>query len=99
MSHDDPALRSDEELAQLVGDVHPHDAPIALHHYDAAWPARFDREAERIRGALGDAAIAIEHVGSTSVPSLAAKPIVDIVLAVADSAYEPGYKPALEGVG
>ena len=67
--------------------------------YDQAWPARFARESRRIRGALGAAAIAIEHVGSTSVPGLAAKPIVDIVVAVVDSADDAAYGPPLEGAG
>jgi len=97
---EEPRLRTDEEIARYtVGEVRPHDAAVTLHEYDPAWPARFEREAERIRGALGDAARTIEHVGSTSVPGLAAKPIIDIVVAVADSADEAAYGPALEAAG
>ena len=59
----------------------------------------FDREAARIRVVLGDTAVRVEHVGSTSVPGLAAKPIIDILLAVPDSANEQAYVPALESVG
>jgi GrpB-like predicted nucleotidyltransferase (UPF0157 family) len=63
------------------------------------WPRLFEREAERIRAALGERVVLLEHVGSTSVPGLAAKPKIDILLAVADSADEPSYVPALEGAG
>src|SRR5206468_803127 len=59
----------------------------------------YQREAARIRGALGDRALLIEHVGSTAVPGLAAKPRIDIVLAVTDSSSESDYVPALEAVG
>lgn len=72
---------------------------IQLAEYDAAWPALFTHEAARIRGALGARAIQIEHVGSTAVPGLAAKPVIDIVVAVADSADEPDYAPLLQGSG
>jgi len=67
--------------------------------YDAAWPALFEREAERVRAVLGDRVLRIEHAGSTSVPGLCAKPIVDIVLVVADSSDEPAYVPRLEKAG
>ncbi|MGZ6545016.1 MAG: GrpB family protein [Actinomycetota bacterium] len=53
-----------------------------LSDYDPAWPARFDREAARLQEALGDLAVRIEHVGSTSVPGLAAKPVIDIQVSV-----------------
>jgi hypothetical protein len=59
----------------------------------------FARKAARIRAALGGRAVQVEHVGSTSVPGLAAKPIVDILLAVPDSADEQAYVPALEAAG
>jgi len=76
-----------------------HDTRITLVEYDPAWPERFARDAERIRRALGDRAVMVEHAGSTSVPGMAAKPIVDIVLAVPDPAAEDDYVPALEGIG
>ena len=76
-----------------------HDGPIVLVDYDPEWPARFEREAERIRAALGDEVRRLEHAGSTSVPGLAAKPIIDIVLAVPDSSNEDEYVPALEAEG
>ena len=67
--------------------------------YDDAWPVRFEREARRIRTALGTRALLLEHAGSTSVPGLVAKPIIDIVLAVPDSTDEDDYVPALEAEG
>ncbi len=67
--------------------------------YDPHWPDLFRLEAARIRTALGEGALQIEHTGSTSVPGLAAKPVIDIVLAVADSAQEAAYAPPLEAVG
>jgi GrpB-like predicted nucleotidyltransferase (UPF0157 family)/uncharacterized cupin superfamily protein len=76
-----------------------HDGPIELVDYDAEWPARFEREAERIHAALGDKVLLLEHAGSTAVPGLAAKPIIDIVLAVQDSTDEAAYVPALEAAG
>jgi GrpB-like predicted nucleotidyltransferase (UPF0157 family) len=93
-------LTSEERLvAATVGDRVPHNASIELHEYDPAWPAAFEREAARIRRVLGDAALRIEHTGSTSVPGLAAKPIIDITLIIANSADEPAYVPPLEAAG
>ncbi|WP_256855780.1 GrpB family protein [Ornithinimicrobium cryptoxanthini] len=72
---------------------------MTLVEYDAAWPKRYRAQAWLVREALGDAIMLLEHVGSTSVPGLVAKPVVDIVLAVDDSAAEPGYVPPLESQG
>jgi GrpB-like predicted nucleotidyltransferase (UPF0157 family) len=66
---------------------------------DPAWPRRYDDLAGRIRAALGWRALQLEHVGSTAVPGLAAKPVIDIDLTVADPGREPDYLPALESVG
>ena len=94
------SLRSDEELAAVrIGPPEVLDAQIRLDEYDPAWPSLFEREEARIRGALGEKALLVEHVGSTSVPGLAAKPRIDIVLAVADSADESSYLTALEAAG
>ncbi len=82
-----------------VGEVKPHDAPIVLVEYDAKWPQQFAREAERIGKALGERALQVEHIGSTSIPGLVAKPIIDILLVVADSGDEPSYVPAMEAAG
>ena len=91
---------SEEQIRQVtVGVLTPLNGPITLVDYDPAWPAQFAREAARIRRALGDRALRVEHVGSTAVPGLIAKPIIDILLVVTDSADEPAYVPALEAAG
>lgn len=88
---------TEEQLrASTVGELVPLMGPIQLVDYDPQWPQLFEREAQRIRAALGERALSIEHAGSTSVPGLAAKPIIDIVLVVANTADEPAYIPALE---
>ena len=93
-------IATDAELEAItVGERKPHDAPITLLDYDPAWPALFEREERRIRAALGDSVVRLEHTGSTSVPGLAAKPIIDITLIVPDSADETAYVPQLEAEG
>jgi GrpB-like predicted nucleotidyltransferase (UPF0157 family) len=66
---------------------------------DPAWPRWYDDLAGRIREALGWRVLQLEHVGSTSVPALAAKPVIDIDLTVADPGREQDYVPALEAIG
>ena len=66
---------------------------------DPGWPAAFERVRTIIVGALGPSALGVEHVGSTAVPGLWAKPIIDVELIVADSAAEDDYLAALEAVG
>jgi GrpB-like predicted nucleotidyltransferase (UPF0157 family) len=94
-----PPTRDEEIAAAWIGPPEVLDTPIALAEYDPHWPALFEREAARIRRALGDRALLVEHVGSTAVPRLAAKPRIDVVLVVADSSDEPTYVPALEAAG
>jgi GrpB-like predicted nucleotidyltransferase (UPF0157 family) len=72
---------------------------IQVVDYDAQWPGLYLSEAKRIREVLGSAALQLEHVGSTSVPGLAAKPVLDILLTVTDSALEAAYAPFLEQAG
>ena len=67
--------------------------------YDAGWPSLYRQLAEQIRLVLDNAALDIEHIGSTAVPGLAAKPVIDIDLTVADPTLEDGYVPALETLG
>ena len=93
------ALTDDEIRAATVGDLTEHNATIQLAEYDPEWPRLFEREATRIRAALGSKAVQVEHVGSTSVPGLAAKPLIDIILVVADSSAEDAYVPELESAG
>jgi len=81
----------------IIGEIEPRAVVIA--DYDIAWPERFRQEEAKIRSALGWTALSVEHVGSTSVPGLAAKPIVDILLVVEDSGDEASYLPAMEEAG
>jgi GrpB-like predicted nucleotidyltransferase (UPF0157 family) len=91
---------SDEQLQKnTVGELKPHNAPITLVEYDPSWPELFHREAKLVRSALGEKALQVEHVGSTSVPGLCAKPIIDMLLVVSDSANELSYVTALESAG
>jgi GrpB-like predicted nucleotidyltransferase (UPF0157 family) len=100
LSEKNSPQRSDEDLQKnTVGELKPHNAPITLVEYDPSWPELFEQEANRIRSVLGRKALQIEHVGSTSVPGLCAKPIIDMLLVVKDSADEPSYVPALEAAG
>jgi GrpB-like predicted nucleotidyltransferase (UPF0157 family) len=90
----------DRDLAEVViGDVQQLTQPIEIREYDPEWPALYAREKTRILAALGVRVVRLEHAGSTSVPGLPAKPIVDIVLEVPDSADEPSYVPDLEAAG
>ena len=91
--------RDDEIRAATIGEPTRADGPILLADYDPTWPALYEREAARIRSLLGDRVRLLEHVGSTSVPGLAAKPIIDLALAVVDPADEPAYVPDLEAGG
>jgi len=88
-------MTEEEILAVTIGEIQPHNAPIRIAEYSPAWPLRFLEIDERIRAALGSEAIQIEHVGSTSVPGLSAKPIIDVLLVVADSMIEDSYVPPL----
>ena len=75
------------------------DGPVLLVDPDPEWATQCARQEERIRRALGPRVVRIEHVGSTAVPGLAAKPVIDIVLTVADSSDEAEYRPDLEAPG
>ncbi len=91
---------SEEYLeAVTIGEREPHRAPVELEDYDPEWPELYRLEEGKIRSALGERALRVEHAGSTSVPGLAAKPVIDIVLEVADTNDEPAYVPGLEEAG
>ncbi len=81
----------------LIGGVEKREIKIA--HYDPNWPKKFEAHSERIAGALGSSALRIENIGSTSVPGLAAKPVIDLLVVVQDSADETAYLPRLEAAG
>ena len=99
-SHDPKPMTEEQIKRNAVGLTQKQlSGKVILVDYDPAWPRLFARESERISSALGRKALAIEHVGSTSVPGLSAKPIIDIVLVVANSAAESLYAPALEAAG
>ncbi len=82
---------------EVVGS--PRDDPIEVVDYDPAWPERFAEWRDRLAVALGPVAARIEHVGSTAVPGLAAKPILDIQVSVEDLSDEYAYVPALASLG
>ena len=88
--------RREALLDMMVEGQAPSTGPIRLAAYDPEWPARFEEEKSRISTALGPTARTVEHVGSTSVPGLIAKPIIDIVLVVPDSSDEARYVPPLQ---
>jgi GrpB-like predicted nucleotidyltransferase (UPF0157 family) len=91
---------TDEELrAVTVGELQPHDAPVTLVAADPEWPRLYEREAARVRRVLGGRVRQLEHVGSTSVPGLSAKPVIDMLLVVTDSSREETYAPSLEAAG
>jgi len=89
---------ADEPLGTgLIGGVEKRE--IKLLDYDPDWPKKFETHARVIAGALGGSALRVEHIGSTSVPGLAAKPIIDILVIVPDSANESAYLLRLEAAG
>jgi GrpB-like predicted nucleotidyltransferase (UPF0157 family) len=90
---DDPddVAAYEESERRLIGGPRPLSGAIELHEYDPCWADRYAEQASRVLVALGERAVRIEHVGSTSVPGLVAKPIIDIVLEVPDSADEGAY--------
>ncbi|WP_405614953.1 GrpB family protein [Streptomyces sp. NBC_01508] len=105
MEHDNGRHRmTDEEIetAQL-GAAQQVNGQVALSAYDPRWPAVFEREAALIGARFAEGAGAsgfrLEHVGSTSVPGLPAKPVIDMLLIVPDPADEASYVPALAALG
>ena len=79
--------------------AHPTGYVMRIEEPDPSWPRRYAEFEQQITAALGDRLIAIDHVGSTSVPGLPAKPIIDIDVTVADPADEASYGPGLESIG
>ncbi|MBT0769013.1 GrpB family protein [Kineosporia sp. J2-2] len=77
----------------------PEKRDIILVGYSDSWPSRFRQERDRIVAALGEKAVRVDHVGSTSIPGLTAKPIIDIDLSVSDADDEADYLPQLLAAG
>src|SRR5277367_2277620 len=89
---DDHRPLTDEQIrAHTIGELQPLSGRIQVVDYDPRWPELFQREAVKIQAALGDRALRIEHTGSTSVPGLAAKLVIDILLVVSASRDEGAY--------
>lgn len=89
--------RPDVTTVELIGGVEA--LGVGLHPYDDQWPGRYLDHRRRIDGALANRAALIEHIGSTAVPGLAAKPIIDIVVTVDDITAETDYLDALLSAG
>src|SRR5437588_8960496 len=89
-------LTEEQIRAAQIGELAPLGAPIQIADYDPEWPRLYEREAERVQSTLGDRVLLLEHVGSTSVPGLAAKPKIDMLLVIANSADESAYIPDME---
>ncbi len=96
MPHDRGARRADVETVELVGGTEKRD--LVLVDYDPHWREAYAVHERRIRAALGPL-VHVEHVGSTSVPGLAAKPIIDILVTVEDVTAEEDYLDQLLGTG
>lgn len=91
-------VMSDEPLTTgLIGGAEKRE--IKLVDFDPDWRKKFETHARVIAGVLGGSALRVEHIGSTSVPALAAKPIIDILVVVPDSRNESAYLPQLEAAG
>lgn len=79
--------------------MEPMPRQIQIVDYDPRWPGWFRRESDRVQAALVGRNLLLEHVGSTAVPGLAAKPVIDVLLEVTDSDDEDSFVPALQAVG
>jgi GrpB-like predicted nucleotidyltransferase (UPF0157 family) len=90
-------MDAQETPTEFIGGIER--VEIIVVDYDPGWPAAFMTHADRIRTALGEAAHEVEHIGSTSVPGLAAKPIIDILVTVDDVEREEEYVTPLESAG
>ena len=89
--------RPDVVEVEFIGEIHQRDIVIEPYHLD--WPTEYLAHEQRLREALGPTAVGIEHIGSTSVPGLGAKPIIDVLLTVRDITAEEDYLPELASAG
>jgi len=91
---------NEQQIREItVGAPRVVNGPVTLVPYDPAWPDRYAREAAKIRAALGDRVVDLQHIGSTAVPGLPAKPIIDIQLLVENSGDESTYADDLVAAG
>ncbi|HEY6468897.1 MAG TPA: GrpB family protein [Candidatus Dormibacteraeota bacterium] len=97
--HHDPSAGELRIRAATIGEPVRVDGAIELRPSNPQWPEQYRLEAERVRSVLGVRALRVEHVGSTSVPGLVAKPIIDMLLVVTDSSDEADYVPLMEAAG
>ena len=74
-------LTEDQIVAATVGERKPFNSAVYLAPYDPAWPSLFNRLKKQVHDAFGSNVLLLEHMGSTAVPGLSAKPIIDMVLA------------------
>ncbi len=84
---------------EIFVDGGPNPEPVEIVAYDPGWPVAYTLVAEQIRQVLDTHVIGLDHIGSTSVPGLPAKAVIDIDLTVADSSDEAAYVPALQSLG
>lgn len=73
--------------------------PVIIADYNSQWPVRYEEEKGRILGVIGDKVVAIEHIGSTAVPGLGAKPVIDIMVAVRRLADTEACIEPLQSIG
>jgi GrpB-like predicted nucleotidyltransferase (UPF0157 family) len=92
-------MTEEQIIAVTIGERKPSNSTIYLAPYDPAWSSLYSMLEEQIREALGDKVLLLEHVGSTAIPGMPAKPVIDTVLAVADSSDESSYVKPLEDRG
>ncbi|MCP2031971.1 GrpB-like predicted nucleotidyltransferase (UPF0157 family) [Okibacterium sp. HSC-33S16] len=97
MKNSGTARRLDVTRVEIIGG--PEAVAITLDEYDERWTDLYREHRQRIEVALGGANVQIEHIGSTSVPGLAAKPIIDIAVAVTDITAEENYLEPLIASG
>ena len=93
-------MKTEERLRRVtLGSRETHNDTIYLAEFDPGWALDFAKLKREISGALGEKVLLLEHVGSTSIQGLAAKPIIDLLLMVEDSRIEQDYVPPLENIG
>jgi GrpB-like predicted nucleotidyltransferase (UPF0157 family) len=99
MEYERDSIKEEQLRRATIGEPRIINSSISLVDYDPVWPALYRAEAHRVHAALGARVLRLEHVGSTAIPGLAAKPIIDMLLVVADTSDEASYVPAIESAG